>query len=284
MSATPLRLRLFHARDGARIAYREAGTGPGLVLVHSAGLSHREWEPVVEHLAHRFRVVLPDLPGHGDSEDRPRHPWTLDWMARVLAAFCEDTAGARPLVGGHGLGAELLLRATVAGELRPGRLVVAPTRLHRPAPREGLRGMWRAAARAGGLPGLDRAASHAAPLLFRPRHGLALSARGAPSAADVVAHAMSDVAGNANLSRSWARLAARLPRGAWRDLLDAYPGLDAEVLLLWADEDRHHPLQTAEEALGLLPRAQLRVVPGTGYLLAHDDPVAVAREIAAFCG
>ena len=71
---TPLRLRLFHAADGTRVAYREAGVGPGLVLLHSAGLSHREFEPVVEHLTHRFRLILPDLPLHGDSEDRPRHP------------------------------------------------------------------------------------------------------------------------------------------------------------------------------------------------------------------
>ncbi|MBI5104253.1 MAG: alpha/beta fold hydrolase, partial [Solirubrobacterales bacterium] len=88
-----MKLRLWHAPDGARIAYREAGTGPGLVLVHSAGLSHREFEPAVEHLEHRFRVILPDLPLHGDSEDRPRHPYTFDWLAEVVATFCAETAG-----------------------------------------------------------------------------------------------------------------------------------------------------------------------------------------------
>ena len=77
-----MRLRLWHADDGARIAYREVGTGPPLVLVHSAGLSHREFEPAVEDLAHRFRLILPDLPAHGDSEDRPRHPYTsTGWPA-----------------------------------------------------------------------------------------------------------------------------------------------------------------------------------------------------------
>ncbi len=39
----------------------------------------------------------------------------------------------------------------------------------------------------------------------------------------------------------------------------------------------------AEEALDLIPGAQLRVLAGTGYLLAYDDPVGVARELAAFC-
>ena len=69
-----MKLRLYHHPDGARIAYREAGAGRALALLHSAALTHREWEPVVEHLSDRFRVVLPDLPLHGDSEDRPDTP------------------------------------------------------------------------------------------------------------------------------------------------------------------------------------------------------------------
>ena len=66
-----MKLRLYHHHDGARVAYREAGTGRPLALLHSKLLSHREWEPVVEELSHRYRLVLPDLPLHGDSEDRP---------------------------------------------------------------------------------------------------------------------------------------------------------------------------------------------------------------------
>ena len=56
------------------------------------------------------------------------------------------------------------------------------------------------------------------------------------------------------------------------------------VLLLWADEDDAHPLSEAEEALDLLPDGQLRILPGTGYLIAYDDAVGVARELVAFCG
>jgi len=277
-----VRLRLWHAADGARIAYREIGTGPPLVLVHSVALSHREFEPAVADLEHRFRLILPDLPAHGDSEDRPRHPYTFDWLAAVLADFCTDVAGRRPLVGGHGLGADLLVRAIELGRLRPGRLVLMPCRLHRPPEREKAQAAWRGAARVAGLPGLDRVAGHAARLAFRPERGTALTARGVPEAADLVRHAMADVGGNANLARSWARLARALPRGARREVLDLLPRLDFPVLLLWADDDHHHPLRGAEEALDLLPDAMLRVLPGTGYLIAYDDPVGVARELLAF--
>jgi pimeloyl-ACP methyl ester carboxylesterase len=83
-----MRLRLYHHPDGARVAYRETGTGPGLALLHSKGLSHREWEPIVSQLAGRFRVVLPDLPLHGDSEDRPHHSYSPEWLAEVIAGFC----------------------------------------------------------------------------------------------------------------------------------------------------------------------------------------------------
>lgn len=275
-----MKLRLYHHGDGARVAYREAGTGPGLVILHSARFSHREFAPVVEDLADRYRVVLPDLPLHGDSEDRPRHPYTLDWFADVLAAFCVDTAGPRPLVAGHELGAQILLRAVARGRLDPARIVLMPAPLHRPHPRE----PWMTVARAGAIPGLDRAISHLARAALRPDTGVQLSARGDPAARDLVRHALADVGGNANLARSWARYARHAPRGPWRELLDYYPRITAPTLLLWADEDRRHPLQGAEEALDLLPDAQLRMLSGTGFLIAYDDPVGVARELAAFCG
>ncbi len=279
-----MKLRLYHHPDGARVAYREAGSGPPVALLHSAGLSHREFEPVVEQLTDRFRLVLPDLPLHGDSEDRPRHSYSPDWLADVIAGFCRDTLGPRPLVGGHGAGAELLLRAVTSGRLRPRRLVLMPNCLHGPVIRPALQRSLRMAAQTGALPGLDRAMAHGARLLFRPRIGSSLSARGNPAARDLVRHAFADVGGNGNLARSWARAARGWPLEPQLELLDAYPALDVPTLLLWADEDRFHPLAVAEEALARLPDAQLRVLPSTGFLMAYDDPVGLGRELAAFLG
>jgi pimeloyl-ACP methyl ester carboxylesterase len=279
-----MKLRLYHHPDGARVAYREAGSGPPVALLHSAGLSHREFEPVVEQLSDRFRVVLPDLPLHGDSEDRPRHPYTPDWLADVIAGFCRDTLGPRPLVGGHDAGAELLLRAVTSGRLRPRRLVLMSNRLHGPMIRPALVRSWRTAAQIGAVPGVDRVMAHGARLLFRPRLGSALSARGNPAARDLVRHAFADIGGNGNLARSWAKAARSWPLEPQTGLLDAYAGIDVPTLLLWADEDRLHPLSVAEDALALLPDAQLRILPGTGFLMAYDDPVGLGRELAAFLG
>jgi pimeloyl-ACP methyl ester carboxylesterase len=280
---TTVKLRLYHHHDGARIAYREAGTGPPLALLHSRGLSHREWEPIVDELSHRHRLVLPDLPLHGDSEDRPNHPYTLAWTAELLGAFLHDVGGPRPLVGGHDVGAMILLEAMLTGALRPGRLVLMPASLHRRPSRTGLERTLAIAARAAAVPGLDRLLSYAGPAALRPRLADGLTVTGNPAARDLLRHALMDLGGNANRARGWARAARGFPHDARSDLLDRYAEIGVPTLLLWADSDPRHPLAIAEEALDLLPDAQLRVLPRTGFLLAYDDPVGVARELAAFC-
>jgi pimeloyl-ACP methyl ester carboxylesterase len=279
-----MRLRLYHHTDGARVAYREIGAGPPLALLHSAFLSHKEWEPAVAQLADRFRVVLPDLPLHGDSEDRWRHPYTLDWFADVLGGFSAEVLGPRPLIAGHDAGAEILLHAVVTGRVRPSRLVLMGTRLHAPPEHPMLRRAWRLTTRLGAVPGLDRLLSYGARALFAPERGVRLSARANPAASDLVRHAFADVPGNSSLARSWAKCARAWPRGAQTQLLDAYPKIDVPVLLLWADQDPLHPRAVAEEALAFLPNGQLRVLASTGFLMAYDDPVGLARELAAFCG
>jgi pimeloyl-ACP methyl ester carboxylesterase len=279
-----MRLRLYHHPDGARVAYREVGAGPPLALLHCGLLSHREWEPVVERLAESHRVVVPDLPLHGDSEDRPRHPYTIDWFAEVMSGFAEDVLGPSPLVVGHDAGAEILLHAVLTGRLKPSRLVLLPNRLHFPLEHARKREAWRVATLGGSLPGLDRLLSHATKLVFTPELGMRMSERHAPEAGDLMRHAFADVPGNPNLARSWAKCARRWPRGAQTQLLDLYPRLDMPVLLLWADHDPFHPLAGAEETLRLLPHGQLRVLPSTGFLMTYDDPVGVARELVAFCG
>lgn len=279
----PMKLRLFHHHDGSRVAFRETGVGPPLVLLHSAGLSHREFGPLVAELEDRFRLILPDLPLHGDSEDRPRHPYTLEWFTEVMSAFCRDVAGPRARLGGHGAGAEIVLQAVTTGQLRPTQLILLPNRLHRAADPAAPERAVRALARGAGVPGLDRALSHAVRVAIRPERGMALTSRGNPAARDLVRHALADVGGNANLARAWARAARRWAPGPRPELLDAYAHIDAPTLLLWADEDPHYPIGIAQQALDLFPQALLRELPGTGYLIAYDDPVGVAREIAAFC-
>ena len=281
---SPMRLRLYHHSDGARVAYREVGSGPPLVLLHSLGLTYREWEPIVEALADRFRVILPDLPLHGDSEDRPRHPYSEEWFAEVLCGFCAEVAGPRPLLAAHDFGAELGLVAVCRYGLTPTKLVLMDNRLHHGATFAGRRALWRATTGLGSIPGIDLMLSHAAPAVFRPQLGEKLSRQHNPATRDLLRHAMADVAGNANRARAWAKFVRRWPFAARSELLDAYARIDMPVLLLWAEDDPAAPLSWATEAVDLLPDAQLRTVPGAGFLVAYDDPVVLAREMIAFLG
>jgi pimeloyl-ACP methyl ester carboxylesterase len=279
-----MRLRLYHHPDSARVAYRETGTGPPLVLLHSLGLSHREFEPIFGPLSARFRLILPDLPLHGDSEDRPRHPYSPDWMADVIAGFCREVGGPRVIVAGHDLGAELALLAVRTARLAPVRLVLMPNRLHRADAFPAQRAAWRAACRVAALPGLDRVLAHGARAVFRPSFADGLTVQRNEAARDLIRHAFADVGGHGNRARSWAKFVRRWPVQPQRGLLDAYAAMEMPVLLLWADSDRAHPVQAAREALDLLPDAHLETLRDTGFLIAYDDPVAVARELIAFCG
>jgi len=57
--------------DGDRVAYRAAGKGPVLLLVHGMAGSSETWRHVMPALAERFTVLAPDLLGQGQS-DKPR--------------------------------------------------------------------------------------------------------------------------------------------------------------------------------------------------------------------
>jgi pimeloyl-ACP methyl ester carboxylesterase len=62
--------------DGDRVAYRVAGKGPVLLLVHGMAGSAVTWRHVMPALAKRFTVLAPDLLGQGQS-DKPRGDYSL---------------------------------------------------------------------------------------------------------------------------------------------------------------------------------------------------------------
>lgn len=276
-----MKLRLHHHSDGARVAYREEGTGQPLVLLHSLGLSHREWAPIVPLLSDRYRVILPDLPLHGDSEDSPDYPYDPTWMTTLTANFCAEVGGPRVAVGGHGLGGDLALRAVASGGLQPSKLVLCSTRLHGRPSNPGLIGAWRATSRAAGLPGLDRILGRTARASAVPAISKRLTATGNSEVEDLVRHAFADV-GDPRRSRAWAKFAKHWPTRTDRTVMGLYANVTCPVLLLWADEDPVNPIDVAKQALDLLPDAQLRILERTGYLPAYDDAEGLAREIAAF--
>src|ERR1700691_2801581 len=83
----------------AEIVYRVLGDGPPLVLLHPFPVTHEFWMPVAEALATRYRVVLPDLRGHGDS-GIGEGPATMEKHAADIARVMDDAeVGPASLVG-----------------------------------------------------------------------------------------------------------------------------------------------------------------------------------------
>lgn len=99
--------------ENSHVAYRERGDGPAMVLVHGWGVSGALFEPQLEALSVRFRVIAPDLPGHGASEPFPNHA-PFSRLADRIAGLIGELNLERPLLVGWSLGAmvawDLLLR------------------------------------------------------------------------------------------------------------------------------------------------------------------------------
>jgi len=87
---------------GTEIAYRRAGDGSSLLFLHGLGFSKRWW-PLYDRLAQHFDVIVPDLPGFGDS---PQAPWMSDFddMVLVLAEFADAIGAGRFHLVGHSFG------------------------------------------------------------------------------------------------------------------------------------------------------------------------------------
>jgi 3-oxoadipate enol-lactonase len=83
----------------AEIVYRSLGEGPPVVLLHPFPANHEFWLPVAQMLATRYRVILPDLRGHGDSSAGDG-PATMEKHVGDIARVMDDARiGRAPLVG-----------------------------------------------------------------------------------------------------------------------------------------------------------------------------------------
>jgi pimeloyl-ACP methyl ester carboxylesterase len=85
--------------DGVEIVYEILGNGPPVVLLHPFPANHEFWLPAAQALTSRYRVILPDLRGHGDS-GLGEGPATMEKHAADIARVMDDAeVGRAPLVG-----------------------------------------------------------------------------------------------------------------------------------------------------------------------------------------
>jgi len=88
---------------GDRVAYRDAGSGETLLLIHGMAGSSETWRAVIPQLAKKYRVIAPDMLGHGQS-DKPRGDYSLGAFAVWLRDLLDELGVTRATIVGQSLG------------------------------------------------------------------------------------------------------------------------------------------------------------------------------------
>jgi pimeloyl-ACP methyl ester carboxylesterase len=127
------------------LAWGERGL-PTLVLVHGGAAHAHWWSPLAPLFADGFRVVAPDLTGHGDSDRRDVYSVEA-WSEEVLGVAADAGGSGRPVVVGHSMGGFVTIAtAALHGRELDGAIII-DSPVHRPDPEteEGVAGaMFRA--------------------------------------------------------------------------------------------------------------------------------------------
>lgn len=222
-----------------------------MLLVHALGSSRRAWTPQVQALSDRYRVLVADLPGHGDAEG----PFTLDRAVDSVHITISQGPGRCHVVG-ISVGAVVALLACLERSAEVESLVLSGGLAH--APR------WIVLQRV-------MARITPQPLLVRALAGL--YSGGKAEHADMAVE-------------DFRRCGKRTYLDALRELasLDLRPRLAQVVvptLVLRGSKDRANVPLSRELAAGI-PAADLQIVPGATHLWNLQQPEEFNRIVAAF--
>jgi pimeloyl-ACP methyl ester carboxylesterase len=272
-----LRERTLH---GHRLAYRQAGSGPVVVLLHGITSDSSTWSRVMPYLARSFTVLAPDLIGHGGS-DKPRGDYSLGAHASSVRDLLLSLGHDRATFVGHSLGGGIAMQLAYQFPELCERLALVDS--------GGLGREVSPLLRAAALPGSE----YVLPLLAATRlldagrltAGI-LSRLGLRPATDVVEMAR----GHATLSDADARAAfvhtlrAVVEPGGQR--VDAsnrlYLARHLPFLLVWGERDTIIPIAHAHAAREQVPDSRLEVFSRSGHFPQLDEPERFLHVLSDF--
>ena len=253
--------------DGLSISYREAGSGPALVLLHGFLCDSRCWSHQVANLKDRFRVVAWDAPGAGSSADPP------DTFS--TASYSDALAGFLDAIG--------IDRAHIVGLSWGGILAQEFYRLYR----ERVRSLVLADTYAGWRGSLPEAA-------WKERLATCLRDAEGPSevvVAKFVPGVFTDAAPQ-HLRDEFSAIVSDFHPAGFRlmslssaevDTRDLLLRVDLPTLLLWGDDDRRSPLHIAEQFRAAIRGAELVIIPKAGHLSNMEQPEVFDGHVRRFC-
>jgi pimeloyl-ACP methyl ester carboxylesterase len=253
--------------DGARVAYRDEGAGEVLLLIHGLGGSSFSWRAVLPKLSNKYRVIAPDLPGHGQS-DRPRGDYSPAALAVWLRDLLDVLGIKRVTVVGHSLGGGLAMQFAHQHRDHCQRLVLLSS--------GGLGSEVSRLLRMLSLPG----ARFVLPLLAsRPR--IDASTVTPVSEPSTVRESLSNRHYRQAFLRTLRSVVDR--RGQKVCALDRLRGLaDLPAQIIVGGSDEVIPVAHAFAAHNALPGSRLHVIPGVGHSPQVQCPDAVADLVDNF--
>ena len=253
--------------DGQTIAYRQAGDGRALVLLHGFLCDSRCWRPQLSHLSDQFRVVAWDAPGAGSSSDPP-NTFTTASYAHCLAGFLDAIGIEWAHVLGLSWGGILAQEFYRLYAERFRSLVLADTYAG-----------WR-----GSLP----------ETVWKERLTTCLQdASGPPEAlvAKFLPGIFTDAAPQ-HLREELSAIVSEFHPVGFRlmslssaevDTRGLLPSIDVATLVLWGDDDRRSPLHVAEQFHAAIPGAKLAIIPNAGHLSNMEQPDVFNGHVRRFC-
>lgn len=251
----------------ADIYYWILGDGPPLVLLHPFPVHHEFWLPAANALASRYRLIMPDLRGHGES-GVGEGPATMEKHAADVRAVMDDAdVGRAPMIG-VSIGGYLLFEFWRKYASRVAALALCNTK----APADN------AEARAGRLQAATDVLERGTEPFFQSMIAKVLAKSTRESRPDLVDNAMR------MMQKMSAEDVAQVQRGmADRpDSVQTLKTINVTTVLVTGDEDPMTGAKEAELMHQHIPGSQIRVIPKAGHYSPWEQPEQFARILRQF--
>ncbi|HVH87848.1 MAG TPA: alpha/beta hydrolase [Terriglobales bacterium] len=253
--------------DDAQIYYETEGAGFPVVLIHPFPVHHEFWKPVAAKLTTRYRLLLPDLRGHGKS-DAGKGVATMSKHATDLLRLMETLHLPKGIFVGVSIGGYILFEFWRRTRERVAALVLSNTRAE-PDTEQG---------RGNRLKSIAEVRVHGTSPFFATQVPNLMGESTRRNRPDLVekARAMMQMMTVDSLAAVQQGMAER------PDSVPTLRDINVPALVIAGEEDTLTPLSNAQLMQKLTPSAKLAVIPKAGHYAALENPEEFARVLRQF--
>ncbi len=279
VTAPSLQFRTIH---GYKRAFRIAGSGPAILLIHGIGDNSTTWTGIHAKLAQRFTVIAPDLLGHGRS-DKPRADYSIAAYANGMRDLLSVLDIERVTIIGHSLGGGVAMQFAYQFPQLVDRLILVGA--------GGVTKDVNVVFRLASLPmGAEALALLRLPMVLPTVQlagkvlGMALGSTALGQDLPNVLRILDDLPEPTASSAFTRTLRAVVDwRGQTVTMLDrCYLTQAIPVQIIWGSRDAVVPVRHAEMAHAAMPGSKLEVFEGSGHFPFHDDPARFIDIVLRF--